>query len=99
MMQAVRRRIDVTFENLDASLARATEYERLALSETKTFAILQLISRLRGMELAEQEVRGGPLPDDLADTYDRVAQAGEPAHAALLRTYKAYFRKAWAATA
>lgn len=86
------RRIDVTLERLDADVAALSVEQQSALGETKAWGIVVIVSRLRGMERAEEEVLGRARAS-LADAYDRVVSPGDPAVDALIRTFKTAFER------
>jgi hypothetical protein len=86
------RRIDVTIERLEKSIDALTreQRDRLADPQCAWWAVVVVVARVRAMERAEESVRAAPVAP-MADTYDRVAQPGEHAVEALLRTFKAMY--------
>lgn len=84
------RRIDRTLTRLAAIYESMPQEERAELAGTKWFSVIVLVSRLRGMERAEEEALGRP-SKGLADTYDRVVRPGENAADAILRTFVAVY--------
>lgn len=87
-----KRRIDITLENLEREFNALPEGERAKLIGRPWVWALETIGRLRGMEMAEVEVRGGPLPCDLSEIYDRLVSPGDHPIEALLRVFREYFR-------
>ena len=87
-----RRRIDVTIERLDQSIDALTPGQRGRLADPDCYwwAVVAIVVRVRAMERAEAAVRPATVAP-MADTYDRVAQPGEQAVEALLRTFKAVY--------
>ena len=83
-----RRRIDFTFDRLQASFDALPEADKAAFAQTKRVALLVVASRLRGMEMAEEDMPGHQA-SPLADAYDRVAMPGENAAEAVLRALDA----------
>lgn len=84
----MKRRLDITLERLEAEFNALPDAVRADLIRKPWMAALEMVGRLRGMEMAEEEVR--PLPDDrgLANIYDRVAVPGENGVEAVLRAFR-----------
>lgn len=81
------RRIDTTLERAADIYESMSDEEHAELAAKEWWNVIVMVSRLRGMERAEEEVLGRPSMG-LADAYDRVARPGEHAVEALLRTFK-----------
>lgn len=84
------RRIDITLARLAGIHEAMSDDERSQLDGKQWWAVIVIISRLRAMERAEEEVLGRPIKG-LADTYDAVVSPGEHAVEALLRTFQTAF--------
>lgn len=84
-----QRRIDITLERLEEKFNALPDEARAKLIGRPWVATLELIGRLRGMEMAEEEVRGPQL--SLADTYDRLVTPGDNPVEALLRAFREHF--------
>lgn len=84
----MKRRLDITLERLEAEFNALPEAVRAELMTKPWVATLEMVGRLRGMEMAEEEVR--PFPEDrgLANIYDRVAVPGENGANAVLRAFR-----------
>lgn len=86
------RRIDITLERLETEFNALPDEERAELIGKPWVTTLELIGKLRGMEMAEEDVRGRPSGRDLADTYDRLVKPGDHPIEALLLTFREHFR-------
>lgn len=87
-MITAKRRIDITLERLEAEFNALPEAVRAELITRPWVATLEMVGRLRGMEMAEDEVRSNPNRRALADVYDRVAIPGENGANAVLRAFR-----------
>lgn len=87
-----KRRIDITLERLEAEFNALPDDERTKLIGRPWVSTLELIGKLRGMEMAEEDVLGRPLGQGLADTYDRLVVPGDHPIEALLRTFREHYR-------
>jgi len=84
------RRIDITLARL-ADIQESMSQEQCSqLASSPWWNMVVIVSRLRAMERAEEEVLGRP-STGLADVYDRIAQPGEHAVEAILRTFRESF--------
>lgn len=85
------RRLDITLGRLDAAIEAMPEDERSKLATKPWWCAIALLSRVRGMELAEESVLGRSI-HGVADLYDRLVEPGEHPIEALLRVYQAAHR-------
>lgn len=86
-----KRRIDITLERLEEEFNALPDDVRTDLIGKPWVTTLEMIGRLRGMEMAEEEVRPCPDGRGLANTFDRLVSPGESAVEALLRTFAAVY--------
>lgn len=88
-----KRRIDITLERLEEEFNALPNEERARLINRPWVSTLELIGKLRGMEMAEEEVRGASRPcgRGLADTYDRLVKPGDPPVESLLLVFQEHF--------
>lgn len=86
-----RRRIDITLSRLDDVYQAMPEADRKSAWADRRVSVVAIVARLRGMELAEASLGYGA---PLADTYDRLVVAGDPAHEAILKTFREYMQPA-----
>jgi hypothetical protein len=84
----MKRRIDITLERLEAEFNALPDNVRADLISKPWVASLEMVGRLRGMEMAEEEVRPFPAERGLANVYDRVAFPGENGADAVLRAFR-----------
>lgn len=85
------RRIDSSFQRMDEIVDALPDADKTALTLTKEWAAISVLSRLRGVELAEEDVTGHSASDSVADAYDRAIHPGEPLVHALVKTFSAVF--------
>lgn len=90
------RRIDITLARLADIQESMSVEEQSTLSGKPWWTSVVLVSRLRAMERAEEEVLGGPVPG-LADAYERLVTPGEHPIEALMRAFQAVYGKEAAA--
>jgi hypothetical protein len=88
---AAPRRIDVTIERLSKIIDEATEEQRAQLGATAAWPLVKMVVSVRAMERGEEELLGTARPAPMADAYDQVVTPGEPAHEALIKTFKAAY--------
>lgn len=84
------RRIDITLQRLADIQESMSADELAALAGKSWWNTIVIVSRLRAMERAEEEVLGPPR-GVLADIYDRLVTPGEHPCEALLRVFRATF--------
>ena len=85
------RRIDITLARLADITEALSDEEHVKLSDKPWWSAIVLVSRVRAMERAEEEVLGRP-SKGVADTYDHIVSPGEHAGEALLRVFNAHIR-------
>jgi hypothetical protein len=86
------RRVDITLAEIDERWRSLPAAERATLTGNSTLAAIEILARLRGMEMAEAEALGSPdRPQPVADAYDRLVRPGEPAGPALMRVFASVF--------
>lgn len=81
------RRIDITLARIADIYEQLPDEDRERIGGEKWWNIIVIVFRIRAMERGEEEVTGHS-SRGLADAYDRIALQGEPAHEAILRTFK-----------
>lgn len=100
MTEAPQRRIDLSLSRLQDEFDALPEPDRIKASNDPRLRLIELLSRVRGMEMAETGALLRPTywrtppGETVADLYDRLVTPGEPALPALLRVAKAAFGSA-----
>lgn len=81
------RRLDLSLARVDELVETLSAEERATLTAGRAWSALTILSRLRGMEMAEEAVLGRPV-SPTADAYDRLVRPGEPLLEGLLRVFR-----------
>lgn len=83
-----KRRLDITLERLDEIVQAASPGQIGRWRQEAWWNCAEILSRLRGMEMAESDALGREVADS-ADAYDRSVSPGEIIPIAILAAFKA----------
>lgn len=83
------RRLDRSLNMLQDRFDALPEEQRIEVSADPAMRLIEALSRVRCMEMAEEDVLGRPITGSIADLYDRMVEPGAALAPSLLRVAKA----------
>lgn len=80
----IKRRLDRSLERMQTEFDALSEAERIKMAADKGVKMIEILARVRGMEMAEEDVFGRPVKG-VADLYDHLIEPGQPLVSSLLK--------------